>query len=88
MVGGSGLYVRAALDRLEIPRTDPAVRARLEAELAEDGVGALRAAAAALDPVAADAIEPNNGRRIVRALEVVEITGRPFSATMPTGSTG
>ena len=84
VVGGSGLYVRAALDRLEIPPTDPAVRTRLEAELAEEGVGPLRERLRALDPVAAEAIEPNNGRRIVRALEVVELTGRPFSATMPT----
>ncbi len=84
VVGGSGLYVRAALDRLEIPPTDPAVRARLEAELAEDGVGPLRERLRTLDPVASEAIEPNNGRRIVRALEVVELTGRPFSATMPT----
>jgi tRNA dimethylallyltransferase len=84
LVGGSGLYVRAALDDLEIPPTDPAVRARLAAELAAEGVEALRARLIEQDPVAAAAIEPNNGRRIVRALEVVEITGRPFSATMPT----
>ena len=84
LVGGSGLYVRAALDQLEIPPTDPTVRARLEAELAESGINALRARLFDLDPAAADAIEPNNGRRIVRALEVVELTGRPFSATMPT----
>jgi tRNA dimethylallyltransferase len=84
LVGGSGLYVRAALDRLEIPPTDPAVRARLEVELAESGIDALRARLVHLDPAAADAIEPNNARRIVRALEVVELTGRPFSATMPT----
>ncbi len=84
LVGGSGLYVRAALDRLEIPPTDPAVRARLETELAEQGVEGLRARLAAADPAAAAAIEPRNGRRIVRALEVVELTGRPFSATMPT----
>ena len=84
LVGGSGLYLRAALDRLEIPPTDPAVRARLEAELAEHGVEDLRDRLVAVDPVAADAIEASNGRRIVRALEVVEITGRPFSATMPT----
>jgi len=83
LVGGSGLYLRAALDRLEIPPTDPAVRARLEAELAEHGVEDLRDRLVAVDPAAADAIEANNGRRIVRALEVVEITGRPFSATMP-----
>ena len=84
LVGGSGLYLRAALDRLEIPPTDPAVRARLEAELAEHGLEPLRDRLHDVDPVAADAIEANNGRRIVRALEVVELTGRPFSATMPT----
>ncbi|GAA1906028.1 tRNA (adenosine(37)-N6)-dimethylallyltransferase MiaA [Lapillicoccus jejuensis] len=84
LVGGSGLYVRAALDRLDIPPTDPAVRARLEAELAEQGVDVLRARLARVDPAAAAAIEPRNGRRIVRALEVVELTGRPFSATLPT----
>jgi tRNA dimethylallyltransferase len=84
VVGGSGLYVRAALDRLEIPPTDRAVRQRLEAELAAGGVAALRDRLVAVDPIAAEAIEANNGRRIVRALEVVELTGRPFSATMPT----
>ncbi|HEU4998125.1 MAG TPA: tRNA (adenosine(37)-N6)-dimethylallyltransferase MiaA [Lapillicoccus sp.] len=84
LVGGSGLYVRAALDRLEIPPTDRLVRQRLEAELAAGGVAALRDRLVAVDPTAAEAIEPNNGRRIVRALEVVELTGRPFSATMPT----
>ncbi|CCH78904.1 tRNA dimethylallyltransferase [Nostocoides japonicum T1-X7] len=84
VVGGSGLYVRAALDRLDIPPADPDVRARLVAELARDGVDALRERLGRLDPVAAQAIEPRNGRRIVRALEVVELTGRPFSATMPT----
>jgi len=84
VVGGSGLYVRAALDRLEIPPTDGGVRAGLEAEVAERGLDALRERLVRLDPVAAAAIEPNNGRRILRALEVVELTGRPFSATMPT----
>ncbi len=84
LVGGSGLYVRAALDELDIPPTDPTVRARLQAELEEGGVGPLHARLLALDPVAGAAIEPRNGRRIVRALEVVELTGRPFSATMPT----
>jgi tRNA dimethylallyltransferase len=84
LVGGSGLYVRAALDRLDIPPTDPAVRVRLEAELAEAGVEVLRDRLRAVDPAAAAAIEPRNERRIVRALEVVELTGRPFSATMPT----
>ena len=85
LAGGSGLYVRAALDHLDIPPTDPAVRARLEAEATADpdGPSHLRARLAQLDPVAAQRIEPNNVRRIVRALEVIELTGRPFSATMP-----
>jgi tRNA dimethylallyltransferase len=84
LVGGSGLYVRAALDRLEIPPTDPAVRARLEAEAAGHGTAALFAKLRAADPVAAEKIEPNNTRRIVRALEVIELTDQPFSTTMPT----
>ena len=83
VVGGSGLYVRALLDQLEIPPTDPAVRARWEAELAAEGVAVLHARLAAADPEAAARIEPRNGRRIVRALEVIELTGRPFSATLP-----
>ena len=85
LAGGSGLYVRAALDHLDIPPTDPAVRARLEAEAEfEGGSAALRERLHRQDPEAAAAIEPNNLRRIVRALEVIEITGRPFSATAPT----
>jgi tRNA dimethylallyltransferase len=84
LVGGSGLYVRAALDRLDIPPTERTVRARLEAELADVGVDVLRARLVRLDPAAAAGIEPRNGRRIVRALEVVELTGRPFSASLPT----
>ncbi|WP_448627467.1 tRNA (adenosine(37)-N6)-dimethylallyltransferase MiaA [Geodermatophilus sp. URMC 64] len=83
LVGGSGLYVRAVLDRLDIPATDPAVRARLAGELAAAGPAALHARLAALDPEAAAAILPSNGRRIVRALEVVELTGEPFRATLP-----
>ncbi|MCI0382904.1 tRNA (adenosine(37)-N6)-dimethylallyltransferase MiaA [Streptomyces sp. CNQ085] len=83
LVGGSGLYVRGAVDALEFPGTDPAVRARLEEELTESGPGALHARLAAVDPEAARAILPGNGRRIVRALEVVEITGRPFTANLP-----
>lgn len=83
LVGGSGLYVRAALDGLEFPGTDPEIRARLEAELAARGPGALHGRLRAADPVAAEAILPSNGRRIVRALEVIELSGRPFSATMP-----
>ncbi|MEU3048970.1 MULTISPECIES: tRNA (adenosine(37)-N6)-dimethylallyltransferase MiaA [unclassified Streptomyces] len=83
LVGGSGLYVRAAIDALEFPGTDPAVRARLEEELAVDGPGPLHARLAAADPEAGRAILPGNGRRIVRALEVIEITGRPFTANLP-----
>jgi tRNA dimethylallyltransferase len=83
LVGGSGLYVRAVLDELDFPGTDPVVRARLEGELAEAGPAALHARLAALDPAAAAAVLPSNGRRIVRALEVMEITGGPFRATLP-----
>jgi tRNA dimethylallyltransferase len=83
LVGGSALYTRAVLDGFEFPGTDPAVRSRLEAELAETGSGALHRRLADVDPEAAARIEPANGRRVVRALEVVELTGRPFSATLP-----
>jgi tRNA dimethylallyltransferase len=83
LVGGSGLYVRAVLDDLDIPGTDPAVRARLQAELEEAGPAALHTRLAAVDPAAAAAVLPSNGRRIVRALEVVELTGGPFRATLP-----
>jgi tRNA dimethylallyltransferase len=83
LVGGSGLYVRAVLDALDFPGTDPAVRARLEEELAAVGAPALHARLAEVDPVAAAAVLPSNGRRIVRALEVVELTGGPFRATLP-----
>ncbi|MET9824150.1 MULTISPECIES: tRNA (adenosine(37)-N6)-dimethylallyltransferase MiaA [unclassified Streptomyces] len=83
LVGGSGLYVRGAVDNLEFPGTDPEVRARLEAELELHGPGALHARLAAADPEAGRAILPSNGRRIVRALEVIEITGRPFTANLP-----
>ncbi|NGN69249.1 tRNA (adenosine(37)-N6)-dimethylallyltransferase MiaA [Streptomyces sp. A7024] len=84
LVGGSGLYIRGAIDTLDFPGTDPAVRARLEAELADAGSGVLHARLAAADPDAARTILPSNGRRIVRALEVIEITGRPFTANLPT----
>jgi tRNA dimethylallyltransferase len=83
LAGGSGLYVRAALDPLEFPGTDPGLRSRLEAELAERGPAALHARLAGLDPVAAGAILPSNGRRIVRALEVIELSGKPFAAALP-----
>jgi tRNA dimethylallyltransferase len=83
VVGGSGLYVRAALGDLEFPGTDEAIRARLEAELTAHGPASLYDRLQAADPLAAAAILPTNGRRIVRALEVIELSGRPFSATMP-----
>ena len=83
LVGGSGLYIRAALDDLDFPGTDPAIRARLEAELHRSGPGPLYRRLAEADPRAAEAILPSNGRRIVRALEVIELSGRPFSARMP-----
>ncbi|RZD72242.1 tRNA (adenosine(37)-N6)-dimethylallyltransferase MiaA [Streptomyces albidoflavus] len=83
LVGGSGLYVRGAVDHLDFPGTDPEVRARLEEELAAHGPGPLHTRLAAADPEAATAILPSNGRRIVRALEVIEITGRPFTANLP-----
>jgi len=83
LVGGSGLYVRAVLEHFEFPGTDPELRARLERELAAVGPGALHARLAALDPDAAARILPSNGRRIVRALEVVRLTGGRFTATLP-----
>jgi tRNA dimethylallyltransferase len=82
LVGGSGLYVRAVLDDLDFPGTDPVARARLEDELAERGPAPLHARLAAADPAAAAAILPSNGRRIVRALEVVGLRGS-FTATLP-----
>jgi tRNA dimethylallyltransferase len=83
LAGGSGLYVQAVLDDLRFPGTDPQVRARLDAEAAAVGPAALHARLAERDPVAATAILPSNVRRIVRALEVIEITGEPFSANLP-----
>jgi len=83
LVGGSALYLRAVLDDFEFPGTDAAVRTRLEAELVALGPRGLHARLHAVDPAAAETILPGNGRRIVRALEVVEITGRPFRATLP-----
>ena len=82
LVGGSALYTRAILDEFEFPGTDASVRARYEDELVEVGAPALHARLATLDPEAAAGIEPNNGRRIVRALEVIELTGG-FVSTLP-----
>ena len=81
LVGGSGLYVRAALDVLEFPGTDPDIRGRLEAEAGETGLAALRTRLEAVDPVSAARL--GDARRVVRALEVFELTGRPFSSFMP-----
>lgn len=80
LVGGSGLYVAAVLTDFRFPGTDADVRARWEAELSERGPAALHAALTERDPAAAAAIGPHNGRRLVRALEVVELTGEPFGA--------
>lgn len=82
LVGGSGLYVRAAIDRMEFPGTDPQVRARLESEVDADRWGMHRRLQDR-DPAAAAKITPNDSRRIVRALEVIELTGRAFSAQLP-----
>lgn len=83
IVGGSMMYVQALLDEWQIPATDPAVRAKWEAVLAGDGIDALRLALVRADPAAAATILPTDGRRMVRALEVVEITGKPFAASAP-----
>jgi len=80
LVGGSGLYVAAVLTDFRFPGTDPTIRARWEAELAELGPSPLHDALRARDPAAAAAIGPHNGRRLVRALEVIELTGEPFGA--------
>lgn len=82
LAGGSGLYVRAALDVLDFPGTDPAIRRRLEAELASVGPAPLRIRLEAVDPVSAARL--GDARRVIRALEVHELTGRPFSSFMPT----
>jgi tRNA dimethylallyltransferase len=84
LVGGSMLYVQSLLDQWAFPATDPAVRARWEDRLAEVGVSVLHAELTRVDAAAAASILPTDGRRIVRALEVVELTGRPFAASAPT----
>jgi tRNA dimethylallyltransferase len=83
IVGGSMLYLQSLLDDWSFPATDPEVRARWERRLAEVGVGELHAELARRDPAAAAAILPTDGRRTVRALEVVELTGQPFAASAP-----
>lgn len=86
LVGGSGLYVSSVIQDFRFPGTDPAVRARLEAELVEVGPGMLFRRLRELDPGAAAAIGSSNGRRLVRALEVVELTGEPFGSGLPEDS--
>jgi tRNA dimethylallyltransferase len=83
IVGGTGLYIKAILDDLNFPDTDPEVRAKLEAELEEFGAAALFTRLEELDPAAALAIDRANTRRVIRALEVIEITGLPFTANLP-----
>jgi len=83
IVGGSMLYVQSLLDDWSFPATDPVVRARWEQRLAEVGVGTLHAELARRDPAAAAAILSTDGRRTVRALEVIELTGQPFAASAP-----
>jgi len=83
VVGGSGLYVKALLDPLNFPGRDPQIRERLEVEALELGAAAMHARLAKVDPAAALAILPGNVRRVVRALEVMELTGAPFTATLP-----
>ncbi|RBP98215.1 tRNA (adenosine(37)-N6)-dimethylallyltransferase MiaA [Bifidobacterium aemilianum] len=83
LVGGSGLYARAAIDRISFPGTDVKVRARLEEQAQRQGPGALFAELEARDPQAAARMDPRNPRRTIRALEVIELTGRPYSASLP-----
>lgn len=83
IVGGTGLYIKAIVDDLNFPDTDPVIRSRLELEALEQGGAALFARLEKLDPAAALAIDRANTRRIVRALEVIEITGKPFTANLP-----
>jgi tRNA dimethylallyltransferase len=83
IVGGSMMYIQALLDDWAFPATDPEIRARWEARLGEVGTAALHAELARRDPAAGTAILPTDGRRIVRALEVVELTGQPFAASAP-----
>jgi tRNA dimethylallyltransferase len=83
LVGGSALYTRAVLDNFTFQATDPDLRARLETELAEVGAAALHARLVDLDPVTAEIMGPANGRRIVRALEVIALTGEPYASVLP-----
>jgi tRNA dimethylallyltransferase len=83
IVGGTGLYIKAILDELNFPDTDPVVRAELELEFATKGIAPLFERLERLDPAAALAIDKANSRRVIRALEVIKITGKPFTANLP-----
>lgn len=83
LVGGSMLYVQSLIDDWQFPPTDPTVRARLEAELADIGIDAMHERLRQVDPQAANKIEDKDPRRTVRALEVIELTGQPFQASQP-----
>lgn len=83
IVGGTGLYIKAILDDLNFPDTDPVVRAEIELEYATKGMGPLFERLEKLDPAAALAIDKANSRRVIRALEVIKITGKPFTANLP-----
>lgn len=84
LVGGSGLYIQSVIDEIDFPGTDPAIRQKHLVLVQEQGAEAVHALLAGLDPAAAASIMPSDGRRIARALEVMEITGKPFTATLPT----
>ncbi|MBP6148072.1 MAG: tRNA (adenosine(37)-N6)-dimethylallyltransferase MiaA, partial [Candidatus Planktophila sp.] len=83
LVGGTGLYIKSVIDEMNFPETDPGLRAKLESEAELLGTAELYSRLRLLDPEAAAAIEPANTRRIIRALEVIEVTGKPYSANLP-----
>jgi tRNA dimethylallyltransferase len=83
VVGGTGLYIKSIVDEMNFPETDPSIRIKLESEADSLGTAGLYSRLKLLDPEAAAAIEPANLRRIIRALEVIEVTGKPYSANLP-----
>jgi tRNA dimethylallyltransferase len=83
IVGGTGLYIKSIIDEMNFPETDPELRKKLEDEAELLGTAELYSRLRLLDPEAAAAIEPANTRRIIRALEVIEVTGQPYSANLP-----
>jgi tRNA dimethylallyltransferase len=86
LVGGTGLYIKAVIDEMNFPETNPEIRKKLEDDAEEIGAAGLYLRLQSLDPEAAAAIEPANTRRIIRALEVIELTGQPYSANLPSDS--